>query len=159
MPDLKHPPPLERLTQYEAVGLFVERAQAVKPDFEVTNESAPAVAEICVRLDGLPLAIELAAARITMLPPKAMLKRLTSRLKLLTGGTRDLPERQRTLRATIEWSYALLEESEQVLFGRLAVFSGGRILQAIEAICHAEGDLPVDSFEGVSSLVDRSLIR
>ena len=159
LPDLKRPPPLERLTQYEAVGLFVERARAVKPDFSITNESAPAVAEICVRLDGLPLAIELAAARIKMLPPKAMLQRLGSRLKLLTGGARDLPERQRTLRATIEWSYALLDEGEQLLFARLAVFSGGRTLEAIEAICDAEGDLPVDAFEGVSSLLDKSLLR
>src|SRR5215204_4636370 len=159
LPDLKRPPPLERLTQYEAVGLFVERARALKPDFSITNESAPAVAEICVRLDGLPLAIELAAARIKMLPPKAMLQRLTSRLKLLTGGARDLAERQRTLRATIEWSHALLDEGEQVLFGRLAVFSGGRTLEAIEAICDAEGDLPVDAFEGVSSLLDKSLLR
>ena len=154
LPDLKRPPPLERMTQFEAVGLFVERAQAVKPGFTITNESAPAVAEICVRLDGLPLAIELAAARIKMLPPKAMLQRLTSRLKLLTGGARDLPERQRTLRATIEWSYALLDEGEQLLFARLAVFSGGRTLEAIEAICDAEGDLPVEAFEGISSLVD-----
>jgi predicted ATPase/class 3 adenylate cyclase len=159
LPDLKRPPPLERLTQYEAVGLFVERARAVKPDFKVTNESAPAVAEICVRLDGLPLAIELAAARIKMLPPKAMLQRLTSRLKLLTGGARDLPERQRTLRGAIEWSHALLDEGEQLLFARLAVFSGGRTLEAIEAICDAEGDLPVDTFEGISSLVDKSLLR
>jgi predicted ATPase/class 3 adenylate cyclase len=159
MPDLKSPPSLERLTQYEAVGLFVERARAVKPDFSITNESAPAIAEICVRLDGLPLAIELAAARVTMLPPKAMLQRLSSRLKLLTGGARDLPERQRTLRATIEWSFALLEEGEQLLFGRLAVFSGGRTLEAIEAICDAEGDLPVDAFEGISSLLDKSLLR
>jgi predicted ATPase len=159
LPDLKRPPPLEGLTQYEAVGLFVERARALKPDFKVTNESAPAVAEICVRLDGLPLAIELAAARITMLPPKAMLQRLGSRLKLLTGGARDLPERQRTLRATIEWSHALLDEGEQLLFGRLAVFSGGRTLEATEAICDAQGDLPVDAFEGVSSLLDKSLIR
>jgi tetratricopeptide (TPR) repeat protein len=112
-----------------------------------------------VRLDGLPLAIELAAARIKMLPPKAMLERLGSRLKLLTGGARDLPERQRTLRATIEWSFALLDEGEQVLFGRLAVFSGGRTLEAIEAICDAEGDLPMDAFDGVSSLLDKSLIR
>jgi tetratricopeptide (TPR) repeat protein len=141
------------------VGLFVERARALKPDFKVTNESAPAVAEICVRLDGLPLAIELAAARIKMLPPKAMLHRLGSRLKFLTRGARDLPERQRTLRATIEWSFALLDEGEQVLFGRLAVFSGGRTLEAIEAICDAEGDLGVDAFEGVSSLVDKSLLR
>jgi predicted ATPase/class 3 adenylate cyclase/Tfp pilus assembly protein PilF len=159
MPDLKLQPPLERLTQYEAVGLFVERARAVKPDFKVTNESAPAVAEICVRLDGLPLAIELAAARVTMLLPKAMLQRLSSRLKLLTSGARDLPKRQRTLKATIEWSYALLDEGEQLLFGRLAVFSGGRTLEAIEAICDAEGDLPVDAFEGGSSLVDKSLLR
>jgi Adenylate and Guanylate cyclase catalytic domain/AAA domain len=119
LPDLKRPPPSERLTQYEAVGLFVQRARAIKPDFSITNESAPAVAEICVRLDGLPLAIELAAARIKMLPPRAMLKRLGSRLKLLTGGARDLPERQRTLRATIEWSNALLDEGEQLLFARL----------------------------------------
>jgi len=159
LPDLKSPPPLERLTQYEAVGLFVERARAVKPDFAITNESAPAVAEICVRLDGLPLAIELAAARITMLPPKGMLRRLGSRLKLLTGGARDLPERQRTLRDAIEWSHALLDQGEQVLFRRLAVFSGGRTLEAIEAICDAEGDLPVDTFEGVSSLLDKSLLR
>jgi predicted ATPase/class 3 adenylate cyclase/Tfp pilus assembly protein PilF len=159
LPDLKLQPPLERLTQYEAVGLFVERARAVKPDFKVTNESAPAVAEICVRLDGLPLAIELAAARVTMLLPKAMLQRLSSRLKLLTSGARDLPKRQRTLKATIEWSYALLDEGEQLLFGRLAVFSGGRTLEAIEAICDAEGDLPVDAFEGGSSLVDKSLLR
>jgi predicted ATPase/class 3 adenylate cyclase len=159
LPDLEHPTPLDRLTQYEAVGLFVERARAVKPDFEVTNESAPAVAEICVRLDGLPLAIELAAARIKMLPPRAMLNRLSSRLKLLTGGARDLPERQRTLRATIEWSHALLDQGEQMLFARLAVFSGGRTLEAIEAICDAEGDLPMDTFEGVSSLLDKSLLR
>ena len=159
LPDLKRPPPLESLTQYEAVGLFVERARALKPDFEVTNESAPAVAEICVRLDGLPLAIELAAARIKMLPPRAMLQRLSSRLKLLTGGARDLPERQRTLRGAIEWSFALLDEGERTLFGRLAVFSGGRTLEAIEAICDAEGDLPVDTFDGVSSLVDKSLLR
>jgi predicted ATPase/class 3 adenylate cyclase len=159
LPDLKRPPPFERLTQYEAVGLFVERARAVKPDFSITNESAPAVAEICVRLDGLPLAIELAAARIKMLPPRAMLQRLTSRLKLLTGGARDLPERQRTLRGTIEWSHALLDESEQLLFARLAVFSGGRTLQAIEAICDAGGDLPVEAFDGISSLLDKSLLR
>jgi predicted ATPase/Tfp pilus assembly protein PilF len=159
LPDLKRPPPLESMTQYEALRLFVERARAAKPNFTITNESAPAVAEICVRLDGLPLAIELAAARIKVLPPKAMLKRLGSRLKLLTGGARDLPERQRTLRGAIEWSFALLDEGEQLLFGRLAVFSGGRTLEAIDAICDAEGDPPVDTFEGVSSLLDKSLLR
>jgi predicted ATPase/class 3 adenylate cyclase len=159
VPDVKHLPDLKSLSQYEAVRLFIERAKSVKVDFEVSDENAPAVAEICVRLDGLPLAIELAAARIKMLPPKAMPQRLGNRLKLLTGGARDLPERQRTLRATIEWSFALLDEGEQVLFGRLAVFSGGRTLEAIEAICDAEGDLPVDTFDGVSSLLDKSLLR
>jgi predicted ATPase len=159
VPDVRHLPDFKALSQYEAVRLFIERAKSAKADFEVTDESAPAVAEICVRLDGLPLAIELAAARIKMLPPKAILQRLGSRLKLLTGGARDLPERQRTLRATIEWSHALLDEGEQLLFGRLAVFSGGRTLEAIEAICDAEGDLSVDAFEGVSSLLDKSLLR
>jgi predicted ATPase len=159
LPDHKRLPPVERLTQYEAVRLFIERAKAARPDFSVTNENAPAVAEICVRLDGLPLAIELAAARIKLLPPGAMLERLGSRLKLVTGGARNLPERQRTLRGTIEWSHTLLEEGEQVLFARLAVFAGGRPLEAIEAICDARGDLPVDALEGVSSLLDKSLLR
>jgi predicted ATPase len=152
-------PPIDRLSQYEAVRLFIERAKAARPDFSVTDENAPAVAEICARLDGLPLAIELAAARIKLLPPRAMLERLSSRLKLLGGGSRDLPERQRTLRGTIEWSHALLEESERVLFARLAVFSGGRTLEAIEAVCDAKGDLPVDTLDGVSSLLDKSLLR
>jgi predicted ATPase len=141
------------------VRLFIERAKSAKAEFEVTDENAPAVAEICVRLDGLPLAIELAAARIKMLPPQAILHRLGSRLKLLTGGARDLPERQRTLRGAIEWSHALLDEGERMLFGRLAVFSGGRTLEAIEAICDVEGDLPVRAFDGVSSLLDKSLLR
>jgi predicted ATPase/class 3 adenylate cyclase len=152
-------PPIDRLSQYEAVRLFIERAKAARPDFSVTDENAPAVAEICARLDGLPLAIELAAARIKLLTPGAMLERLGSRLKLLHGGSRDLPERQRTLRGTIEWSHALLEEGERVLFARLAVFSGGRTLEAIETICDARGDLPVDALEGVSSLLDKSLLR
>jgi predicted ATPase/class 3 adenylate cyclase len=152
-------PPIDRLSQYEAVRLFIERAKAAKPDFSVTDENAPEVAEICARLDGLPLAIELAAARIKLLTPAAMLERLGSRLKLLGGGARDLPERQRTLRGTIEWSHALLEEGERVLFARLAVFSGGRTLEAIEAVCDAKGDLPMDALEGVSSLLDKSLLR
>jgi predicted ATPase/class 3 adenylate cyclase len=152
-------PAIDRLSQYEAVRLFIERAKAARPDFSVTDENAPAVAEICARLDGLPLAIELAAARIKLLTPSAMLERLGSRLKLLGGGSRDLPERQRTLRGTIEWSHALLEEGEQLLFARLAVFSGGRTLEAIEAVCDAKDDLPVDALEGVSSLLDKSLLR
>jgi predicted ATPase/uncharacterized protein HemY len=159
VPDPKRLPGLEALSHYEAVRLFIERARAAKADFEITNENAPAVAEICARLDGLPLAIELAAARIKILPPKAMLGRLGRRLKLLTGGARNLPERQRTLRGAIEWSHTLLEEGEKTLFARLAVFSGGRTLEAIEAVCDAKGDLTLDTFEGVSSLLDKSLLR
>src|SRR5215204_6275239 len=159
VPDVRHLPDFKTLSQYEAVRLFIERAKSAKADFEVTDESAPAVAEICVRLDGLPLAIELAAARIKMLPPKAILQRLSSRLKLLTGGARDLPVRQRTLRGAIEWSHTLLGDGEKTLFARMAVFSGGRTLEAVEAVCDAQGDLPVDSFEGVSSLLDKSLLR
>ena len=159
VPDPKRLPGLETLSQYEAVRLFIERARAAKADFAVTNENAPAVAEICARLDGLPLAIELAAARVKLLPPSAMLGRLGRRLKLLTGGARDLPERQRTLRGAIEWSHTLLDEGEKTLFARLAIFSGGRTLEAVETVCDAEGDLPVDAFEGVSSLLDKSLLR
>ena len=159
LPDPSVRPSLEVLTQYEAVRLFVERARAVKADFEVTKENAATVAEICARLDGLPLAIELAAARVKVLPPQKMLDRLPNRLKLLTSGARDLPERQRTLRATMEWSHALLEEGEKVLFARLSVFAGGRTLEAIEAVCDPEDDLPVDALDGVESLVDKSLLR
>jgi predicted ATPase/class 3 adenylate cyclase len=157
LPDPAYPPPPERLTQYEAVRLFVERARAVKPDFSVTNENAPAVAEICVRLDGLPLAIELAAARTRLLPPRAMLAKLSSRLKLLTGGARNLPERQRTLRGAIEWSYELLSPEERTLFARLSVFAGGRTLEAIETICNPETEL--DTLDGLESLLEKSLLR
>jgi predicted ATPase len=158
LPDPRVLPPLRVLTQYEAVKLFVERARAVKPEFEVTNDSAPAVAEICARLDGLPLAIELAAARVRVLPPQKMLQRLSNRLKLLKGGPRDLPTRQQTVRGTIDWSYDLLEEDEKTLFGRLSAFAGGRTLEAIEEICDPEGDL-VDVLEGVESLLEKSLLR
>jgi predicted ATPase/class 3 adenylate cyclase len=157
LPDPAHVLPPQRLTQYEAVRLFVERARAVKPDFSVTNENAPAVAEICVRLDGLPLALELAAARIRLLTPRAMLARLNSRLKLLTGGARNLPERQRTLRGAIEWSYELLTPDERTLFARLSVFAGGRTLDAIETICDPEGEL--DTLDGLESLLEKSLLR
>ncbi|HSH78927.1 MAG TPA: adenylate/guanylate cyclase domain-containing protein, partial [Herpetosiphonaceae bacterium] len=159
LPDPGHPMPLERLTQYEAVRLFIERAQAARSDFAVTNENAPAVAEICYRLDGLPLAIELAAARIRLLPPQAMLQRLTSRLRLLIGGARNLPERQQTLRGAIAWSYDLLEQDEQTLFRRLAVFVGGFGLDAVEAVCNVPGDLDVDVLDAVESLVGKSLLR
>jgi predicted ATPase/class 3 adenylate cyclase len=146
------------LTQYDAVRLFIERAQAVKPDFRVTNATAPAAAEICHRLDGLPLAIELAAARVKLFPPEALLKRLEHRLPFLTGGARDLPARQQTLRGTIDWSYHLLAASEQVLFRRLAVFGGGRTLSAAEAVCNADADLGLDVLDGIHSLLDKSLL-
>ena len=158
LPDPDSLPLLEHLTEYEAVRLFVERARAVKPDFVLTEENGPTVVEICERLDGLPLAIELAAARIKLLPPRVLLDRLGNRLKILTGGPRNLPERQRTLRNAIEWSYGLLDEGEKLLFGRLGVFSGGATLEAIEAVCDARGDLPTDVFDGASSLLDKSLL-
>src|SRR5918995_1701993 len=159
LPDPESLPPLEDLTEYEAVRLFVERARAVRPDFSLVEDNAPAVVEICQRLDGLPLAIELAAARIKLLPPQVLLDRLGNRLKILTGGARNLPERQRTLRNAIEWSYGLLDEGEKMLFGRFGVFSSGATLEAMEAVCEAEGDLPTDVFEGASSLLDKSLLR
>jgi predicted ATPase/DNA-binding XRE family transcriptional regulator len=148
----------ELLSQSAAVQLFAERAVAAKPDFAITNENAPAVVELCQRLDGLPLAIELAAARSTLFSPEAMLARLGSRLQLLTGGPRDVPARQRTLRNTIAWSYGLLTESEQKLFRRLCVFVGGRTLGAIAAVCAAAGDLDLDIVDGLGSLVDKSLL-
>src|SRR5439155_13349334 len=121
-----------------------ERAVASNPNFKVTNENAPAVAAICHRLDGLPLAIELAAARVRLLSPQMMLPRLTGSLKLLTGGALDLPARQQTLRATIDWSYKLLSEDEQTLFARLGVFAGGCTLEAAEAV--AEGGVPKSEY-------------
>src|SRR5918993_381173 len=157
LPRRKPPPLPEHLTQYTAVQLFVERAQAVKPDFAIDNENAPAVAEICHRLDGLPLAIELAAARVRMLSPQAMLPRLEKRLPLLTGGARDAPARQRTLRNTIAWSYDLLEPKEQILFRRLAVFGGGATFEAVEAVANADGSL--DVFGGLERLLEQSLLR
>src|SRR5215210_1122959 len=159
LPDPGHLPPIETLRQYEAIKLFTERAHAANAHFSLTKENAPAVAEICARLDGLPLAIELAAARIKLLSPQAMCSRLSNPLKFLTGGARDLPERQRTLRGAIAWSHALLDEGEQALFARLSIFSGGCTLEAVEVVCDAEGDLLVDIFEGLSSLVDKSILR
>lgn len=147
------------LSQYEAVALFVERAGAIKPDFTITNANAPAVAEICARLDGLPLAIELAAARIRLLPPEALLARLGHSLDLLTGGRRDLPPRQQTLRSAIAWSYDLLHAPEQRLFRRLGAFVGGFTLEAAEVVCETDGDLGLDVLDGIGSLVDSSLVR
>ena len=152
---------VEQLTQYEAVQLFIERVLAVKPDFKVTNENAPAVAEICFRLDGLPLAIELAAARIKLFSPQALLERVGSRLKLLRGGARDLPLRQQTLRDTIDWSYDLLDAGEQRLFALLSVFTGCTF-EAVEGVAsdieHWDGT-QIDVLDGLASLIDKSLIR
>jgi predicted ATPase/DNA-binding SARP family transcriptional activator/Tfp pilus assembly protein PilF len=155
---------LQLVEQVEAVQLFVERAQAAQADFILTAENALAVAQICHRLDGLPLAIELAAARIKLLPPSLLLTRLDSRLKLLTGGAQDLPTRQQTLRNTIDWSYSLLTEAEQTLFARLAVFVGGFTLDTAEAICHLDSpptgttEPGLDVLEGVMALLNNSLL-
>jgi predicted ATPase/class 3 adenylate cyclase len=144
---------------FAAVQLFVERARSVRPDFVVTDENAAAVGEICRRLDGLPLAIELAAARLRLLSPQAILERLGKSLDLLASGARDLPERQRTLRGAIAWSYDLLEAPEQALFRRLAVFVGGAAFDAVEIICRPGDDLGLDLLEGLESLSDKSLVR
>jgi predicted ATPase len=157
LPDPECVEPLRLLSQYEAVELFTQRARAVKPDFALTEEDACAVADICVRLDGLPLAIELAAARSKLLTPEMMLRRLESRLGVLVAGPRDLPARQRTLRAAIDWSYDLLDPPEKSLFARLAVFQGGRSVEAVEAVCSR--GLTIDVLEGLESLLNKSLLR
>jgi predicted ATPase/class 3 adenylate cyclase len=157
LPDPAHLPDLTSLSQYEAVALFIERAAAVRPDFAVTNENAPAVAELCVRLDGLPLAIELAASRVNLLSPQTILARLEQRLPLLAATARNVPERQRTLRGAIDWSYDLLDEPERRLLARLSVFAGGAALKAVEAVANPGGDL--DVLDGLASLVDKSLLR
>ena len=151
--------PLRPLELNSALELFVQRATAVRPFFALTPENAAAIQGICSRLDGLPLAIELAAARTKVLSPSAILERLQSRLQLLTGGALDLPARQQTLRKTIDWSHDLLNEVEQKLFRRLAVFVGGCTLEAAEAVCNTRRDLGIDPFEGLSSLVDKNLIQ
>ena len=156
LPDPKSLLPLDDLSHLPAIALFLERARAVKRDFALTRENAPAVAAVCARLDGLPLAIELAAARIKLLSPSAMLARLESCLNLLTGGARDLPTRQRTLRGTVDWSYGLLNPAEQTLFRRLSVFTGGCTLEAVEAVCDTAGDLGLDVLDGMASMVDKA---
>ena len=151
--------PLDDLGDYESVQLFVQRAVAYKSAFELNEENARVIASICRKLDGLPLAIELAAARIRVLSPQAILDRLQDRLTLLTSGARDLPSRQRTLRATVEWSYSLLSEEEARLFRRLAVFRGRRTLEDIEAVCNFGQDLGIEPLDGIASLVDKSLLQ
>ncbi len=159
MPDPKRLPDLVALSQYEAVALFIQRAQAARPEFQVTNANAPVVAEICVRLDGLPLAIELAATRIKLLPLQALLTRLGQRLQLLTSSARDVPAHQQTLRNTIQWSYDLLDAQEQQLFCRLSVFVSGCTLEAVEAISAALGNATLPVLDGVVSLIDKNLLQ
>ncbi len=156
-PDVADLPALDDLAQLESVALFTQQARTVRPGFSLTAENAAAVAEICSRLDGLPLAIELAAARIKLFPPQALLHRLSRRLTLLTGGARDRPAKQQTLRGAIDWSYSLLTQEEQLLFARLSVFSGGWTLEAAEDVCDTDGTLTV--LEAMASLVDKSLVR
>ena len=157
VPDPGRLPSLADLGQIAAVRLFVERVRAVKPDFALSEANAPAVVEIVRRLDGLPLALELVAARVRVLSPDALSARLERRLPLLTGGAQDLPERQRTLRETIAWSYDLLRPHEQVLFRRLGVFAGGCTLEAAEMVANL--DEPVDVLEGMTALLDASLLQ
>ena len=159
VPDPEHLPTLEVLAQSDAVRLFVERAAAVRPDFKVTPQNAAAVAEICNRLDGLPLAIELAAARVKVLTPQAMLPKLREGLNVLASTARDLPERQRTLRGAIAWSWDLLSPAECRLFSRLAVFVSGGMLPQIEAVCGPAEELGGDLLDALSSLVEHSLVR
>ncbi len=159
VPDFQPPADPECLAPYAAVALFVQRAQAVKPEFALTVANASTVAAICRRLDGLPLALELAAARVKLLPPQELLLRLEHRLALLTGGAQDLLTRQQTLRNTIAWSYDLLDADEQALFRRLAVFVGSCTLAAAEAVCNARNDLAVETLDGLAALVNKSLLR
>jgi predicted ATPase len=167
LPDPTHVPDLAHLVQIPAVALFVERAREARPDFTLTSEDAATIVEICQRLDGLPLALELAAARLSLLTPAALLARLERRLPLLSRGARDLPERQQTLRNTIAWSYDLLQAGEQQLFRRLSVFAGGFTLEAVEAVCVFDAfgtSSPAQADEGVTleqlgQLLDKSLVQ
>jgi non-specific serine/threonine protein kinase len=158
-PDPNDLPDSDLASQFAAVALFIQRATAARPDFETTSVNAPIVAELCARLDGLPLAIELAAARTKLLAPHALLARLGSRLAVLTGGGRDRPPRHQTLRATMDWSYDLLDTEAQLLFARFAVFVGGATLDTIEAVCTVDEGPEIDVLGAVSTLVDQSLLR
>jgi predicted ATPase/class 3 adenylate cyclase len=159
VPDLSHLPGREALTQYAAVALFLQHAQAVRPDFHMTPANASAIVEIYARLDGLPLAIELAAARVKLLSPQGLLARLAHRLEVLTCGAQDVPARQQTLRNTLAWSYNLLDADEQRLFRRLSVFTGGCTLEAVEAMYTTLGDIASPVLDGVASLIDKSLLQ
>ena len=158
-PTADEQPPTPEVAAYPAVRLFVDRVREVTPEFSLDDSNVAAVAEICRRLDGIPLALELAAARTQLLPPAALLQRLDHRLNLLSSGPVDLPERQRTLRNTLAWSYDLLDPTDRALFRRLAVFAGGWTLEAAEAVC-ADADLPAaDVLHRLGALIDSSLVQ
>src|SRR6266704_3381651 len=159
VPDLKQSAGREALSHYASVALFTQQAQAVNPDFQVTDTNAHTIAAICTRLDGLPLALELAAARLKHLSPQALLARLEHRLQVLTRGPRDVFERQQTLRNTIQWSYDLLTTEEQRLFRCLSVFVGGCTFEAVEAVCKLRGDVTADVLNGMASLIDKNLVQ
>jgi predicted ATPase/class 3 adenylate cyclase len=158
LPDIKQLPSLESISQYEGVKLFIDRAQAAQPTFNVTNENAPAVAQICHRLDGIPLALELAAAKVRALSVEQISKRLDDRFRLLTGGSRTALERYQTLRATLDWSYNLLPKKEQILFRRLSIFINGWTLEAAEVVCSNEAIAQEDIFYLLEQLVNKSLV-
>src|SRR4029079_2678526 len=158
LPDARQRPPVEHLIQYEAVRLFVERAVYAQPSFAVTDKNAPAVVQVCDRLDGIPLALELAAARVKALPVEKLNERLDDMFRLLTGGSRTALTRQQTLRALIDWSYNLLLPSEQALLRRLAVFAGGWTLEAAEAVCEGDGIKGWEVLDLLTSLVEKSLV-
>jgi predicted ATPase/class 3 adenylate cyclase len=159
MPDASRTPDLQTVGEYEAIKLFCDRARAVQPDFVLSSTAVGAVAEICRRLDGLPLAIELAAARVRLFAPRTLLGRLSRSLDLLTGGARDAPVRHQTLRGAIAWSYELLSGPEQRLFERLAAFAGGCTLEAAEAVANPDGRLGISVLDGVAALIEQSLVR
>lgn len=159
LPEPGRLPDTGNLERYPAIALFVQRARTARTGFMLTSENAEAVARICAHLDGLPLAIELAAARIKLLSPQALLDRLGSRLDFLKGGARDLPARHQTLRQAIAWSYDLLAEEEKAYFKRIAVFTGGCTLEAVERVCGGDGGLGMDALDAVAALVDKSLLR
>lgn len=156
VPDLRRLPPLEQLAKYESIQLFIEQARAVKSGFTLSGNIAAVIAEICNRLDGLPLAIELAAARIRLLTPQQILAQLENRLRFLSGGARNLPARQQTLQGAIDWSYDLLDPQDQILFRRLSIFAGGCTYEAAEAICNFSDN--IDILRGLESLIDHSLV-
>lgn len=155
LPESKRKQTAAVLAQYEAIALFTQHARAVNPSFGLNDDNANIIAEICMKLDGLPLAIELAAARSRLLKPAVMLEKLKNKLDTLTGGARDLPRRQQTIRGAIDWSYDLLEEAERNLFARLGIFVGGWTLESAEAVCGSG----LDALSGIESLLDKSLIR